>query len=184
MKKITLSTWATIAMLIILIGIFASCATLHHKSKKHLEKALNEDKAFVIDTLRKIVPCIVKSADTLFAHDTTTLSKTDTITKDIIKEIKCPDGSKVLDTCHDHFYTTKTDTTINSYYQVTIRIKDVADSLTEAHRANINATEAKKQSGKKEFWMYWAIITTILSLLLIIVIVIKSKTKIIEKVTS
>lgn len=184
-KKITFSTWATIAMLIILIGIFASCATLHQKSKKHLDKALHEDKAFVIDTLRKIAPCIVKSIDTSKPITTViTNTVTDTIRKDSTIYVKCDSAGIKQVKCPQYFITTHIIDSIFLNTKITIRIKDVADSLTEANRANKNASEANKQSGKKEFWMHWAIISTILCLLLIIFIVIKSKTKIIYPVTS
>lgn len=185
MKKITFSTWATIAMLIILIGIFASCATLQEQSKKHLDKALDKDKAFVIDTLRKIAPCIVTNIDTSKLITTViTNTITDTIRKDSTIYVKCDSVGVKEVKCPQYYIRSRTTDSIFHNTTITIRIKDVADSLTEANRANVNAAEAQKQTGKKEFWMYWAIIATILSLLLIIFIVIKSKTKIIQQITS
>lgn len=172
-------------MLVVLISIFASCKTAQQQSEKHLGIALKKDKAYVIDTLRKIAPCIVTSADTskpITTIITNTIS--DTIRKDSIIYVKCDSVGIKEVKCPQYYITKKITDSIFSNTTITIRIKDVADSLTESIRANVNAAEAKKQSGKKEFWMYWAIIATILSLLLVIFIVIKSKTKTIQQVAN
>lgn len=168
-----------VAALLLLLSCLFSCRTPQQISKKHLDKALSKDRAFVLDTLRKVSPCVVVKKDTV--TNTEYKTNTDTLTTERTVTVLCPDsaGVKVIRTVKYNDVTYLRTDSIFIIHNINTRIRDMADSLYAVEVFKKKDAEIKKQSGRREWWFHFSIISTILLLLSVIVNVLQSKRKII-----
>lgn len=163
---------------IILFILLASC--LYSCNSKSYRAIAAVDKGFKIDSVaaekraKQIAPCIVLDQDTTppvivkqVVHDTTKEYKDSLIT------LPCPDGTTVSTTVRTFTYTIQTLTTVTKTFYIIKTIEDKGKDIIIRDLQN----QLENQKNKKDFWMGWAIIATILFLLSIIILLLKKSLK-------
>lgn len=166
----------------LLICAFAAMLIWGCSATKQAEHAINKAKkkdiALVADSTRKWFPCIVTSKDSILTHDTITKTMRDTVPgKPVIKQLPCPDGSTVTDTCETYYVRVKTDSSFNNYFRITDHVRDMADSTVYAAQLAKKDKQIADNKQWRHFNFTWAIIVSGLLLIAVIVIILLVKRK-------
>jgi hypothetical protein len=169
-KLTTAIGWLIVAIL------FFSCSNTK-RATKHLGKALTEDRNFVLDTLRKLSPCVTTARDTVV--NTIVKSHTDTAYKTEVVNISCPDsaGVKIIRQVE---YKIRTITNTDSFYvnrDITVTKRDMSDSIHDARIISALTKDVTKYSKKSDRYFNWWIAFLVAFLVSLMVNIIQFKTR-------
>ena len=163
-----------IAIIILIVGFLVSCNSKSYRAVVAIDKGFRIDSVSAEKRAKQIAPCITVSQDTTppviskeEAKDTTEEYKDTTIT------LPCPDGTTVSTKIRTVTYTIHTLTTVTKKYYITKTIEDKGKDIIIRDLQK----QVEKIQHKRDFWMYCAIIATLLLLVGIIIYLIGKSLK-------
>lgn len=151
---------------ILLVGLFIGCNT-PKQAIKSINKGFSKDSVAASKRVREIVPCVTLKQDTVLVPKVTTNTVYDTTetVRDTTITLPCPDGTTVSTKFKTITYTIRSLTTNTNTYYITKTIEDKGKDIIIRDYQN----KLEKSQSKKQFWMWYAIIATLVLLLGIIV---------------
>lgn len=155
-----------IAIIILIVGVIVSCNSKAYRAIVAVDKGFHIDSAAAEKRAKQIAPCITVSQDTT-PPVTVITNTTDTITKTVTDtvKLKCKDGSEVDTIITKKYYDINHRYTKTNTFYIIKTIEDKGKDII------IRDLQSKlgKEGNKKDFWMGWAIIATIIVLVGVII---------------